>query len=522
MGEGEERILGHTVNVAAMTLASRVLGYVRDRVLASLLGTSYLADAFYVAFRIPNTFRRFVAEGAMTAALVPVLSYSFREDPPQRAWLFARRFLYLFGSLLVILGVVGSLAAPLIVKAMAWDYATKAPEVFALTKHLTAMLFPYITLVSLAAVAMGILNCRHIFALPALTPAFLNVSIIVAAIVWGYHSATPTHVLAWGVLVGGSLQFLLQLPLLKRVGMSLRPAFSLRDKHVIQVFRLMGPGILGAGAGQLTILVGTALATTLGEGAVSALYYANRITELAFGLFAVSLSTVILPSLSRQASSGDREGLESILKRGLSAVFFFIVPASAGILALSGSIVEVLFRTGRFSEASVRMTTGPLLAYAAGMVPWAADIVLVKVCHAHKDMYTPLWSGLASLAAFVALALYLMPSMQVAGIAAASSISALVNGSVLVWGIKKKHSIGLPVKTLLWSLFRVVLLSGLMAFIVWKIDRSLPHGSMAAKAGSLFLSVSAGMVVYGVGAWFLRFPEAVQFAQKLFKRGGKR
>lgn len=515
MGESNERLLGHTVNVATMTLVSRILGYVRDRILASLLGTSYLADAFYIAFRIPNTFRRFVAEGAMTAALVPVLSYSFQEDGPERAWLFARRFLYVFGLFLIILGIAGSLAAPLIVRAMAWDYAVRAPEIFELTKQLTAILFPYITLVSLAAVAMGILNCRGVFAFPALTPAFLNLSIIIAAVFWGYGSKNPTHVLAVGVLIGGGLQFVLQLPLLKKRGMSLRPAFSIKDKHIRQVFRLMGPGVLGAGAGQLLILVGTALASTLGEGAVSALYYANRITELAFGLFAVSISTVILPSLSRQASGGEKKELAATLERGLSAVFFFITPAALGILALSKPIIEVLFHTGRFSEASVTLTTGPLLAYAIGMVPWAVDIVLTKGCHAHKDMMTPLWAGVASLIAFILMALYFMPMIGVAGIALASSIAALINGAVLLYGLSKKHAIDIPWLKLSFPFIKILLLSCTTGAAAWWVNGRMAHGSLLLNVTALFSAVLCGMAVFGAGAWFLRFPEARQLMERI-------
>jgi putative peptidoglycan lipid II flippase len=518
MRENGNRILGHTANVAAMTLVSRLLGYVRDRVLAGLLGTSYWADAFYIAFRIPNTFRRFVAEGAMTAALVPVLSESFEADDKERSWLFARRFLYVFGVFLVIFGLVGSLAAPVIVKLMAWELAQKAPQVYVLTRHLTALLFPYITLISLSAVAMGILNCRDVFALPALTPAFLNVTIVVFAIVWGYHSNNPTEVLAYGVLTGGLIQFVVQIPLLKKEGMSFRPAFTLRDERVMRVFKLMVPGILGAGAGQLTILVGTALAHMVGEGAVSALYYANRVTELAFGLFAVSLSTVILPSLSRQVADGDKPGLESILSRGLSGVIFVILPASAGILALSGPIVNVLFRTGRFSSESVALTVGPLIAYALGMVPWAAALILVRVCHAHQDMTTPLWAGMASLVVFTASALYLMGPAGATGIALASSISALVNGAWLAVGLRRKHGVRVPLGALSPVAFRILLLSVGMGFVAWWLEQSLPHGRMFINAFSLFVAIGAGVVIYAMGAWILRFPEARFFGDILMKR----
>ncbi len=518
MREHRNRILGHTVNVAAMTLVSRLLGYVRDRVLAGLLGTSYWADAFYIAFRIPNTFRRFVAEGAMTAALVPVLSESFESDETERSWLFARRFLYVFGTFLVIFGIVGSLAAPVIVKLMAWELARTAPHVYALTRHLTALLFPYITLVSLSAVAMGILNCRDVFALPALTPAILNATIVVFAIVWGYHSANPTEILAYGVLVGGCAQFAVQIPLLRREGMSFRPAFSLHDERVTRVFKLMVPGILGAGAGQLTILVGTALAHLVGEGAVSALYYANRVTELAFGLFAVSLSTVILPSLSRQVADRDREGLTGVLSKSLSGVLFIILPASAGILALSRPIVDVLFHTGRFSSESVALTVGPLIAYALGMVPWAAALILVRVCHAHQDMITPLWAGVASLLVFTSAALYLMGPAGATGIALASSLAGLVNGIWLVVGLKRKHGVSVPIGALSPVALRILLLSVVMGTAAWWVQAKMPHGRTLVNAAALFVAIATGLVIYGMGAWFLRFPEARRFGDILLKR----
>ena len=249
MGEGQEEIIGHTASIASMTAVSRVLGYFRDRAVASLLGTTYWADAFYIAFRIPSTFRRFVAEGAMTSALVPVMSQAFRRDGSDSAWLFARRFFYVFSALLAFLAAAGVLAAPLIVRLMAWQFAGRAPEVFFLTQHLTALLFPYVALVALSAVAAGLLNCRDVFAPSALAPAFLNLSIILAVLLFGGGSREPAKLLCFGVLVGGALQFLWQVPFLLRAGMSFRPAFSLSDGRVRRVFALMFPALLGAGVG---------------------------------------------------------------------------------------------------------------------------------------------------------------------------------------------------------------------------------------------------------------------------------
>ncbi|MGA9752697.1 MAG: murein biosynthesis integral membrane protein MurJ [Acidobacteriota bacterium] len=521
MGLGEHGILRHTAHVASLTLVSRILGYVRDRLLASLLGTSTWADAFYIAFRIPNTFRRFVAEGAMTAALVPVMTRSMKEDPPESAWLFARRFLYVFALLLLLLTAAGTLAAPVIARLMAWRYAQEAPAVFALTERLTAHLFPYLLFVSLAAVAMGILNSREIFAPSALAPALLNVAIITAALLWGHRSGNPTGVLAWAVLAGGALQFLIQVPFLLREGMSFAPAFSLSDPRVRRVFQLMVPAAMGAGVGQITLLVGTALAGLAGEGAVAALYYANRVTELAFGILAVSLATVIFPRLSSLVAMGDRKELEGTLSRALEAVLYFLLPATAGILALCSPIVRVLFETGRFSAHSVSLTSGPLTAYAAGMVLWGAAAVLVRVCHAHQDMLSPFRAGLLSLAVFVATALGLLRHFGAAGIAAASSTAALANLLALLLAVVRRHRVRLPWRRLVQALARDAGLSaaiGLLSFWLWG---ALPHSGRLAAAGALAGAVGAGALAYLGGSWVLGFPEARRL-REIFGSGPSR
>jgi len=518
MAKEEGRVVGHTLTMASATGLSRILGYARDRLVANLLGTSYWADAFYIAFRIPNVFRRFMAEGAMTSALVPVLSESFRKEAIEEAWLFARRFLYVFGAFLALFGALGVLAAPLLVRAIAWNLAAGAPEVHTLTVRLTALLFPYITLVSLAAVAMGILNCRDVFGPPAFTPVLLNLCIISAGWFWGRHSENPTYALAWGVLVGGTVQFLFQLPYLKREGMSFALSFVPTDPRVRKVFRLMGPGMLGAGVTQLGILLGTALAHTLGEGAVSALYYSNRVTELAFGVFAVSVTTVILPRMSRRAADGDRASIEDLLRQALTMIFFILFPATAGIMALSRPIVRVLFETGRFSESSVALTAGPLFAFGLGLTLWGAATIFVKACHAHQDMMSPFYAGIASLAVYAAVALALMPSLGVSGIALASSVSAAVQGGVVLHFLISRHGIRVRLARLLPSILRSGLLSAAMGAGAWWAHGRLPSGSLPEAAVSLFGIIAAAVVFYLGGAVLLRFPEIAPFEEWLRRR----
>lgn len=522
MAKGQERLVRHATVTAAMTALSRVLGYLRDRVVADLLGTSYWADAFYIAYRIPNTFRRFVAEGAMSASLVSVLSQTFQKKGEARGWQVAQRFLFIFGTFLALFGAAGSLASPLLVRALAWDFAGQAPEVFERTQQLTALIFPYITLISLSAVAMGILNCRDVFGPPAFTPVLLNLSMIAAGMIWGRRSEDPTQALAWGVLVGGALQFLFLLPYLRRAGMSLAPAFALADPRVRKIFALMGPGMLGAGVGQITILVGTVLGHLLGEGAVSALYYANRVEELAFGIFAVSISIVILPRMSRQVAAGNLEELDATLTHSLSMVFFELLPATAGIWALSGPIVEVLFRTGKFDARSVQITEGPLVAYTAGMVFAGVSLILVRVCHAHRDMMAPFYAGLAVLGSYAAFALALMGPLGASGIALASSLSALVSVAILAWVVHRRYGVRLRARAVWVPLLQAVCLSAFMGLSVWGLHRVLPQASLSQKAASLFVSIGAGVFLYAGAAFALDIPHVQPLKEWWRRRRGGR
>lgn len=518
----ERGLYRHTLVMAAFTALSRVLGYLRDRAIAHLLGTSYLADAFYIAFRIPNTFRRFFAEGAMTASLVPVMSQSFHTDPPERAWLAARRFLWTFGGLLLALGALGVLGAPLMVKALAWEYAAKAPEVYDLTVLLTAIIFPYITFISMAAVAQGILNARDVFGPPAFTPVLLNAVLIGAAWWAGRGAENPALVLAWGVLAGGLCQFLFLLPYLKREGMSFAPAWSFADERVRQVFRSMVPALFGAGVAQIIVLVGTAFGHLVGEGAVSALYYANRITELAFGLFAVSLSTAVLPRMSRQAASGEKEALGKTLEESLSMVCFDMLPATAGLLVLADPIVRVLLKTGSFDEGSVEMTAGPLAAYAAGIAVWSLALLLTRVCHAHRDMMSPFWAGLATLAVYLGLGLPFLRAWGTTGIAAASSCAAVVNFAGVAWAVGRKHGVPVPWAALGSSLLRTGLLSAATGAAAWAVHRALPHATLKQDLVALSAAIAAGIAVYAGGAFLFRFPEAVKVMTLLRDKLGKK
>lgn len=517
-GESSSRLLGSIVSMGSATALSRITGYLRDRVVAHLLGTSFYADAFYIAFRIPNTFRRFVAEGAMTAAMVPVFSECQKKEP-EKLWEFGRAFFYTYSFILLCLTAIGVLISPLLAHLMAWKYAVTQPAIFSLTIDLTRLMFPYIFLVSISAVAMGYLNSFNIFAVPALSPILLNLSVVAAGLIASrfFNGPASTIVLSLGVLIGGFLQIILQIPYLLKIGMSFKWTFSFKDEMVRRVFTKMIPGMLGAGMAQITLLVGTAMANKFGEGAVTALYYANRVNELAFGILAVSVSTVILPSLSRQASVGDFDSMKKTLLLSLRAIFFILLPATSGLIALNYPVIEVLFKTGRFDSYSVALTTGPLIGYTLGMVLWGIVQVLNRVFYAMQDMVTPFYISMVTFLAFLLSSILLMPAYAHSAIAAGSSISAFIN-AILLYIFLNKRIPSLPLNGIISSLLRCSLLSLAMGIVAFLLFRTLPHANSSISALSLIVTIIVSAIFYFSSAYLFKFKEINLIVDFIWKK----
>jgi putative peptidoglycan lipid II flippase len=428
-------LLKATANVSAMTLISRVLGFVRDMVIARLFGASAAADAFFVAFKIPNLLRRITAEGAFSQAFVPVLSeYRSRHGEGEVQHLVERVAGTLFGFLSV-LTIVGVVAAPLLIMAFAPGFIGVGDK-FELATALLRVTFPYVLLISLSALAGAILNSYGRFTVPALMPVFLNLSLIGCALWLAPHLDQPIMALAWGVFLGGTLQLTLQFPALRRIGLLRRPRWGWRDAGVRRVLGLMLPAIFGASVSQINLLLNTVIASFMVTGSVSWLYYSDRLVELPLGVIGVALGTVILPSLSRSVADRSPQEFSQTLDWGLRWVMLIGVPATVGLMLLSGPVLATLFYYGEFSRHDLQMSTYSLITYSFGLLSFMQVKILAPGFYARQDTRTPVRFAMVSIAVNMGFNLVVVVPMIVFGLPAphaALALATAVAGYVNVW-----------------------------------------------------------------------------------------
>ena len=356
--------------VGGATLLSRIFGFVRDMVVAQLFGAGVATDAFFVAFRIPNLLRRLVGEGSLTASFIPVYSeYISQRSKEEGDELVSASFSVLTIVLIFFTGL-GILFSPWIIKFMAYGFSLE-PEKFKLTVLLTRLMFPYIFFIGLVALAMGVLNSWKHFAAPALAPVLLNLAIIACALLLAGFLKEPIISLAIGVLLGGIIQLLFQVPFIRRKEITVRFLFRPFHPGVKRIGLLMAPSVLGLGVTQLNVLVSTFLASYLPGGSVSYLYYADRLLEFPMGIFAIAIATAILPTMSEQTTKNDLQGMKETLSFALRFVFFVTLPAMIGLMVLRLPIINLLFQRGAFSAHSAEMTAEALLYYALGLAAFA-------------------------------------------------------------------------------------------------------------------------------------------------------
>ena len=383
----KKSILKSASIISLVTIASRVLGYVRDQRIALLLGTTPAADAYVLAYRIPNLFRRLVAEGSMTASFIPVFTSYMREKSKEEVWAFANRLFWTLALVAAVITVLGMVFSPAVVHLFAGKNIAGAQAV-----DLNRIIFPYLFFVSLAALAMGVLNCFRIFGLPAATPVFLNLATILFtfAVVRSYFKDAATSI-AVGVLVGGVLQFLIQVPLLVQKGMKFNFGISFSHPAIRDVARLMLPRLFGIGIGQINLLVDTRFATAsmMPKGSLAALYRADRVMELVLGGYAIAVATAILPMMSHQAATKDFESLKKTLSFSVRIVAFITIPAALGLMILREPIIRVLFQHGQFDPESTRLTARALLYYAVGLPALASVKLIVPAFYSTRDTKTP-------------------------------------------------------------------------------------------------------------------------------------
>lgn len=499
-------LLRALATVSSMTLLSRILGFVRDFVIARSFGAGLATDAFFVAFRLPNLLRRLFAEGAFSQAFVPILAeYKNRRGEAETHQL-VNRVATLLGAIVLLVSVLGILAAPLIIYVSAPGYAADADK-FALTVSLTRITFPYILFMSLVALCGAVLNTWSRFTIPAFTPVLLNLSLIGMALLAAPWFATPVLALGWGVFLGGVLQLALQLRPLARIGLLPRLEWRPSDPGVRRILKLMAPALLGVSVSQISLLINTIFASFLPEGSVSWLYYADRLMEFPAGMLGVALGTILLPSLSKLHADEKPEEFSALLDWGLRLTLMLTLPAALALAVLAIPLISTLFMHGAFSAEAVLATRSALVAYSVGL----AGLILVKVLapgfYARQDIRTPVKIAILTLCATQLMNLAFIGPLRHAGLALAIGLASCLNAGLLYRGLRAR-GIYRPLPG--WSGFVLRLLLALVAMggvLWWSAGDAawwLAHGALE-RVLRLAGVVLAGAAVYFAALYALGF-----------------
>jgi putative peptidoglycan lipid II flippase len=495
------------------TIASRILGLVRDQVLAYHFGAGDAADAFRVAFRIPNLVRDLFAEGAMSAAFVPTFTRLLTLEGRDRAWRLASSVI---NALLIVTGALVVLAivfAEPLVRSYASEF-TRVPGKLELTIRLTRIMLPFLTTVAIAAALMGMLNSLGHFFIPAFSPAMFNVASIVVGVVFipfaDRFGVQPIVLWALGTLVGGLGQLVIQWPPLRTEGFRYRPVLDLRDPGLHQVLLLIGPGTIGLAATQINVFVNTMLATREGTGAVSWLEFAFRLMYLPIGLFGVSIATAATPAISRMVAEKDFARIRSTLANGIGLMMLLNVPATAGLIVLARPIVQVIFERGRFTVDDTIATAAALQLYAVGLVGYSVVRIISPTFYALGRSRIPVLVSAGTVAVNVALNLALVRALGYKGLALGTSVTAIVNAAVQL-GLLRREIHGIDGSRLAASFGRVTVATAAMTAAAWGVFTLLGAWLAGPSTMTQMLrlggSIGAALVTLTVAAHLLRIPE---------------
>jgi putative peptidoglycan lipid II flippase len=503
-------LLRSTATVGSMTLLSRVLGLLRDIVFANLFGVSGRTDAFFVAFKIPNFLRRLFAEGAFSQAFVPVLTeYKTRRSRAELVGL-VNAVAGTLGTLLLGLTVLGMLGAPVLISIFAGgflmgDDTQETATRFAYATEMLRITFPYLLLISLTAFAGSILNTYGRFAVPAVTPVFLNLSLISCAIWLSPHLDPPVYALAWGVLIAGVVQLGFQLPYLARLGLLPRPRWGWREAGVEKIKRLMLPALFGSSVAQINLLFDTLIASFLVTGSITWLYYSDRLLEFPLGVFGIALATVILPSLSREHAQASPERFSRTLDWALRLSAVLAVPAAAGLAALAVPILATLFQHGDFTAQDTRLASYSLMAYACGLPAFVLIKILAPGFYARQNTATPVRIGIIAMVANMGLnLLFVLPLVWLgspgphAGLAAATSLSGFLQAYLLHRRLRRE-AVYRPEAGWPGLLLRVILATVAMVLVLAYLQPAPGAWSgypWTLRIGHLLALVGAGALTY--------------------------
>lgn len=494
--------------IGAATFLSRVLGFVRDMVVAKVFGATLAADAFFVAFRITNLLRELLAEGSMSAAFIPVFTEYLALRSKEEARELASATVSLLFVILSGAVLLGIALSPYVVSLIAPGF-TDNPAQFGMTVYLTRLMFPYMLFIGLAAITMGMLNSMGSFTAPALSPVMLNVAMIGCALLVSPHMENPVVGLAIGVILGGFLQLAVQLPPVKKKGMWFSLIWNPAHEGVVRVLRLTVPVIGSLAVTQINIFVSSILASFLMVGSISYLYYATRLYQFPHGIFGIAIATAILPAMSRQAAANDMDALRDTLSFGIRYILFINIPAMVGLIVLGIPITSLLFQRGEFDYNATVQTAYALMFFSVGLWAFSGVRIVNSAFYAMKDTKTPVKSALIAAGANVVFSLLLMRPMGHGGLALATALAANINMYMLLYLFRKKTGpIGL--RRIIRSFAKTTVASAAMGVVCYYLSRGglwASAGNTAAKAATVGLSISASIAVYAAVQYMLKSEE---------------
>jgi len=507
--------------VSVSTFLSRILGFARDVIIANYFGAGSSADAFFVAFRIPNLLRRLLAEGSLTVSFVPVFTEYLTRRSKNDAFELVNVVFTVFSIVLAAVTIVGILLSPVIVKVIAPGFINTSQKL-ELTILLTRIMFPYIFFVGLVALCMGILNSLRHFTAPALAPCLLNISMIVAILCFSRHFDQPILSIAIGVIIGGISQLVFQLPFLNRKGVRFRLDFNFSHPAIKRIGLLMFPAVFGVAVYQFNIFASTLIASLLPEGSISFLYYANRLIEFPLGIFAVALGTAMLPTMSEQASKKNFEELIDTLSFALRLALFVTIPAMVGLIVLRIPIISIFFQRGEFGNQATLFTADALLYYSLGLWAIAGSRIIVPTFYSLQDMRTPVKVAILTLLANIALSVILaFPlGLRHGGLALATSISSAINMVVLLMILRKRLG-DIGARRILLSVLKISLSSIVMGVVVFLFSRWISWNTASDFEGrtlALIGGIPIGVIVFLLCSYLFKSEECHSFTKLIRER----
>ncbi|MDN4503885.1 murein biosynthesis integral membrane protein MurJ [Alteromonadaceae bacterium BrNp21-10] len=483
--------------VTSMTFISRILGLVRDMVIANVLGAGGMADVYLFANKIPNFLRRLFAEGAFAQAFIPVLTEVHNQNDAEKMRLFIARVSGTLGTLVMVVTIVGVIGSPILAMAFGtgWylEYLNDGPAAnkYVLSALMLKITFPYLFFITLTALSGAILNTLNKFAVAAFTPVLLNVAIIAAALWISPTMAEPAIGLAWGVFIGGAVQLLFQLPFLKRAGVLVRPQWGWSDPQVTKVRRLMIPAMFGVSVSQINLMFDTFIASFLQDASISWLYYSDRLLEFPLGLFGIAIATVILPTLSRNHVTKDTQQFAKNLDWGVKIVCLLGIPAAAGLIMLAEPMFIVLFERGAFTAHHSHMASYSLMAYASGLLSFMLIKVLAPGFFSRQDTKTPVKFGIWSMVANMVFNVIFAIPYGYVGLAIATSLSALLNVGLL-YSTLHRTGVYIVSKATLSFIIRITLATLTMAAALWQW---LPNVQWWRQENGGVLAMNLGLTI---------------------------